>query len=134
MTSPSINRLTEELAYPLAHDGNIAELIADNEQLALFFPGDAGRYAESNDVAVILPELVKAFEGRLSPAVVTRDNEPPLRERYPFNVWPSLVFLRRGVQIGTLSKVLDWADYMEKIAALLAEDHATAQDIPTLNL
>lgn len=134
MTAPLIDRLIDDLAYPQANADNIARLIAGNEYLVLFFPGNPDRYPESNDVAVILPELIRAFEGKLKPAVVMNEDEAAVRERYPFNVWPSLVFLRSGVQVGTIGKVQDWADYIEQIAALLAEDAAPAQAIPTITL
>lgn len=134
MTAPLINRLIEDLAYPQANADNIAELISGNEYLLLFFPGNPDRYLESNDVAVILPELINAFQDKLSPAVVLIEDEETLRERYPFKLWPSLVFLRRGVQIGTIGKVQDWVDYMEQIGTLLDEDAAANQAIPSITL
>ncbi|MBQ0807011.1 MAG: hypothetical protein KBT55_03480 [Porticoccus sp.] len=134
MTAPLIKRLIEELAYPTVNANTLEPMIANNEHLVLFFPGDAKRYPETNDVAVILPELIEAYKDILSPAVVLAEDEAPLKERYQFNVWPTLVFLRRGVQLGSISKVKDWSDYIEKINTLLSEDIQPEQAIPSITL
>ncbi|TQV75968.1 hypothetical protein FKG94_15260 [Exilibacterium tricleocarpae] len=134
MISPLVRRLVEVWKYPAADTGNLPQLLADNEHLVLFFPGDPERYPEGDDVAVILPELVRAFEGRLNAAVVHSENETALRQRYPFKAWPGLVFLRRGVQLGSICKVKDWADYLEQIEALLGRETGAEQAIPSVNL
>jgi hydrogenase-1 operon protein HyaE len=134
MTTALIKRLTEELGYPEANPATLPELIAQPACLVLFFPGNPERYPESSDVAVILPELIAAFSGRLQPAVVSLAHEEQLRERYPFDRWPALVFLRSGVQIGTISKVRDWADYLEQITNLLEQQAVQADAIPVVHL
>jgi hydrogenase-1 operon protein HyaE len=137
MSSALITRLSEELHYPLVNKGNLPELLAGHEIVVLFFGGDPARYPESNDVAVILPELINAFKGRLTPAVVELDAEPALKERYPFRTWPTLVFLEHGIQKETISKVKDWADYISAIEALLNGQHGNknaSEVIPSVRL
>ncbi|MBO6757334.1 MAG: hydrogenase-1 expression HyaE [Roseibium sp.] len=88
----------------------------------VFFAGDAARLAESNDVAVILPELVKAFEGNVTAFVVDRDAERELQRRYRFNTFPSLVFLRFGEYLGVIQGVRDWSDYLTEIPEILMRE------------
>lgn len=134
MSSPLIMRLINELNYPVASVGSLPSLLADADCLVLFFHGKPERYPESNDVAVILPELIQAFNGRLQAAVVAAEDEAALKERYPFNAWPSLVFLRAGVQVGTISKVQDWCDYLEQIAQFLETPAQADNAIPTVHV
>ncbi len=119
MTAHLIEKLSTELNYPSATPDALPQLIADHPLLALFFAGDPQRYPESLDVAVVLPELVHAFDGAFQAVVVAPEHEGALREKYPFGAWPSLVFLRDGVQVATLSKMRDWADYMDQIRAVV---------------
>jgi len=88
----------------------------------VFFPGDAERLAESNDVAVILPELTRALQGQVRPFVVDRESERDLQRRYRFNRFPSLVFLREGAYLGVIQGVLDWTDYLTEISDILSRD------------
>jgi hydrogenase-1 operon protein HyaE len=134
MTYPLIERLTEDLCYPQASVENLAELIAHHEILVLFFAGNPDRFPESLDVAVILPELINSYKGRLTAATVAIGDEEKLRDKYHFNQWPSLVFLRRGVHIGTISKVKDWSEYLSQINQFLETPEASTESIPTLSI
>ena len=97
----------------------------------LFFTGDPARVRESDDVAMILPELITAFDGRFRAAVVSRESERPLQARFRFTAWPTLVFLRRGAYLGAISRVRDWNDYLDEIAGLL---EAEPCDPPPFNI
>jgi len=134
VSSPLINRLTEQLGYPIATPDSLAGLLASPECVVLFFAGNPQRYPECNDVAVILPELVNAFPGQLQPAVVSSEYEEALQQQYPFQRWPALVFLRSGVQVGAICRVHDWTAYLEQIAALIAKKVAPDSDIPIVHL
>lgn len=130
MTSPLIEQLTENYGYPQLNETNLSEVVDKNPSLVLFFAGNPDRYPESNDVAVILPELIKAFEGKFAAAVVLESDEKFVRDIYPFSFYPSLVFLRNGKKIGEINKVQDWIDYLEQIEKLLAQGELSAQSIP----
>ncbi|MGB0663215.1 MAG: hypothetical protein ACPGMR_05440 [Pontibacterium sp.] len=119
MSSPLIERLTEELQYPLLDQENFDDFIKNAPFSVLFFTEAPKRFPESNDVAVILPELVKHFS-QLTPAVISRDHEKKLQGRYNFNVWPALVFLKEGRYLATITKVQDWDVYMAEIGSILA--------------
>lgn len=129
-----IERLITEVGYPSATSDTIDDLVAANEFLVLFFTNDPTRYPESNDVAVILPELQKAFQNRFQVAVVGRDSEQALKQRFPFNQWPALVILRRGTQLDVISKVRDWAEYRSIVEPLFSADSQSDQRIPNVSL
>jgi hydrogenase-1 operon protein HyaE len=88
----------------------------------LFVAGDAERIAESNDVAVVVPELDKAFEGAVTVLVADRDSERGIQRRYRFNAFPALIFLRHGEYLGCIQRVQDWTDYLRAIPDILARE------------
>ncbi|AGK57341.1 hydrogenase-1 expression HyaE [Hyphomicrobium denitrificans 1NES1] len=122
MTTPLIEALVVRHGIPVVDEASLDGFLKANEHAVLFFPGDAERLVESNDVAVILPELCKAFGKRLAPALIAKASERQLQRRFRFNAFPSLVFMRRDGYLGVLSRVLDWSDYMIEIQAILASE------------
>ncbi len=121
MFSPLTQMLIDNHGYALVDKKSGDDFLKQNEYSVLFFPGDAERLAESDDVAVILPELMKVFGDRLMPAVVERgDAERALQLRYRFNAFPTLVFLRGAAYLGAISRVQDWQDYVREITEILS--------------
>jgi hydrogenase-1 operon protein HyaE len=126
---PLIARLVDDYGYPLLDEANLDACIATPGDTVLFCAGDPLLYPECLDVAVVLPELMRAFAGRFRAAVVSRELEAALQTRYGFTHWPSLVFLRDGGYVGTLSGILDWAVYLARIQNLLAAPTARPPSI-----
>jgi hydrogenase-1 operon protein HyaE len=118
MSSPLIDRLTDDLGYPKLDAEGFETFIQAAPFSVLFFTENAARFPESNDVAVILPELVKRFP-MLSAAVIDTAFEKTLQGRYNFTVWPTLVFLKEGRYLGAIPKVQNWDDYVREIEILL---------------
>ena len=121
MSHPLIDRLTADFGYAEISLTNHDEFVACDGMNVLFFPGDPQTVRDATDVAVILPELVAAFDGRLRPGVVTDvfGDGKELKHRYGFTEYPSLVFVRAGEYVGTITRVQDWADYLRQIDELL---------------
>jgi hydrogenase-1 operon protein HyaE len=92
---------------------------AAGEAVLLFFPGDPAQRPEVIDVAVIFNELLAAFRGRLSGAVVAAGAEKALGSVYHVDVLPSLAVVRGGATIGVIPRIRDWGEYKEKIEAFL---------------
>lgn len=113
-----IQRLIDELGYAEIGLANHDDFVAQPGLNVLFFPGDPTVAKDSTDVAVVLPELVKAFEGKLNPGVITDTwgDGKTLKRQYGFSAYPSLVFVRSGEYVGTITRIADWAEYLEKIA------------------
>ncbi|ARN81862.1 hydrogenase accessory protein [Methylocystis bryophila] len=118
--------LHERHHLPLVDEANVEAFLAPTPAApphsALFFAGDPRERPETRDLAVILPQLLQAFAGRLRGALVAADAEPALKERFCVRVLPSLVILRDAEILGVLPKVYDWADYVARIEAMLHPD------------
>jgi hydrogenase-1 operon protein HyaE len=119
MPHPLLHRLTATLGYPLLDAVGFDAFVQAQPYGLLFFSEDPARFAESLDVAAILPELARAFP-QLAPALVGRELEKPLQRRYGFSLWPTLVFLREGRYLGSLSRMRNWDDYCARIPQILA--------------
>lgn len=120
MTSPLIERLSQEYAFPTIHLTDLDGFAADPVAGVLFLTGDPVQYPEALDVAVVLPELIKAFAGNLRPAVVAREDEKKFQLKYGFRRWPALVFVRAGGYLGVITGIQNWADYLRAVPDLLA--------------
>ncbi len=122
MPSPLIKNMIEQYAYPVVDADTLDDFVNAQEESVLFFTENPTRFPESDDVCMILPELVKEYGGRFQPAVVELASQRKLQGRYGFNEWPTLVFLRRGQFLGFISRVQDWNVYIQKINDLLTSE------------
>jgi len=112
MTQTLIERLTQELNYPEVTLDNHDAFIETPGLNVLFFPGNPETVKDATDVAVVLPELIAAFAPQLKRKLTG--------ESLFFTHFPSLVFVRDGDYVGTISRIQDWADYLTKINVLLS--------------
>ena len=85
----------------------------------LLFAGDPLRWPEAHDVAVVLPELIEAFQGRLKGAVIAPEAELALAPRFNVQVFPSLALWRNGKLLDVIPKIKDWSVYIARITGLL---------------
>lgn len=85
----------------------------------LLSAGDPARLMEAIDVAVVLPELIDAFQGRLRGAVIARRAESELGQRFGVRVQPTLIFIAKGETLGLIGKIQDWSVYVDRIAKLI---------------
>jgi len=115
MPSTLILNMIEQYNYPVLNNDTIDEFIQSQHECILFFTENPARFPESNDVAMILPELVKEYGGRFNAAVIDEKSQRNLQARYAFKEWPTLVFLRNGQYLGAISRVQDWNDYILQI-------------------
>ncbi len=122
MSSPLIEALVSRHGFAVVDEDSLDAFLAANEHSLLFFPGDAERLVETNDVAVILPEILKVYGKKLTPALVAKTSERQLQRRFRFNAFPSVVFMRGNGYLGVLSRVLDWSEYLAEVPAMLARD------------
>ena len=118
MSHPLIQRLHDELGYPEVTLESHEEFIGQPGITVLFFAGDPKSFRESTDVAVVLPELIDAFQGFLKPGVITAGAERELQRPYGFPTWPALVFLRDGGYLGAIAGIQNWSEYLQQIDEL----------------
>jgi hydrogenase-1 operon protein HyaE len=133
MSHPLIARLLDDFGYAEVGAGNHEQFIRQPGMNVLFFPGDPLTVRDATDVAVILPELVSAFDDRLRPGVVTDTfgAGKELKRHYGFSAYPSLVFVRDGEYVGTITRVQDWSEYLQQIGQLMV---APARRLPGVGI
>ncbi len=119
--APLVDRLVDELNYPLLDLSTINDFLSQHEHSVLFFCEDTKRFPETNDVAVVLPELISVFPS-LAPAVISRQDEKKLQSLYGFRSWPALVFMRGDQYLDAITGIQDWTDYLERIKAILTSE------------
>ncbi len=120
---PRDRQLLERLAVRgvgrLEGEQDLAAFLAAPGEALLFFPERVAQVPESWDVAVILPEVLKALPG-LGARVLPPAAGKPLQARFGFRRWPAVVMLRDGQYVGAVEGMLDWAPFQQALADLRA--------------
>ena len=115
MEYPVLTALAARADLPLVDETNIDAFLApaagECPHALLFFSGAAAPRPETSDVAAVLPEILRAFAGRLRGAIVAPEAEAVLKGRFQVFVTPSLCVTRGMEPVAVLPKILDWAVY-----------------------
>jgi hydrogenase-1 operon protein HyaE len=85
----------------------------------LLFLEDPARSKEVLDLAVIAPELARAFPGRFAVGVLLPDAAREISVRYGFRRWPAIVVLADGKYVGAIDGLRNWDEYLVEMASLL---------------
>lgn len=117
---PLFQRLFGQLGYVELDADAVDAFAAGTGESLLFFAEDPARVRETLDLAVILPEIEKAFAGRFRVGVLLPGAAHAVARRYGFRRWPALVMLRGGEYVGTIDGIQDWDVYTARVAELLA--------------
>jgi len=117
---PLVTRLVRQFGATRLDDCTFESAIVAPGDTVLFFTEDPQRYKETLDVAVILPEIAQEFPQRLRIGVLPPALSVAKAPIYGVRKWPALVFLRDGGWLGNIEGLLDWADYLATVSALLA--------------
>ncbi|WP_434623166.1 hydrogenase [Azospirillum sp. B2RO_4] len=117
---PLVDLLTDVHGYlRLDHADDQPWLGHPTKDWVVFLPGHGKGNAETADVAVILPELVRALQPRLTPAVAGEAAERAILALTGMMSLPALVFLRGDRLLGSIPRVRDWDDYLQRIGEIL---------------
>lgn len=116
--SALLERLSGETHLPILGRDGLADFVARNEFSALCFFNDPKVYPENFDLAVILPEILKAFP-QLSAAAVAPAEAAGLARDYGVAVFPALVLLRAGQPQDVVARIQSWSEYRDRIQRLL---------------
>ncbi|ABQ34192.1 MAG: hydrogenase accessory protein [Bradyrhizobium sp.] len=100
-------------------DAFLADVDSAGAVAVLLSAGDPARFPEALDVAIVLPELITAFQGRLRGALIAREAEAELGARFGVRVQPSLILCRGTEPIGLIAKIQDWSVYVDRISRLI---------------
>jgi hydrogenase-1 operon protein HyaE len=99
--------------------GDVDAFIAEGI-CVLFFTGDPSRHREIDDVAAILPELIRASGHLMKIGVIDPDRDRASAVRFAVTIRPTLVFLHNGRVLGAVARMRDWAFYQAEIATIFA--------------
>lgn len=124
---PLVARLVDELGFPYL-DATGEAAVATGDTL-LFLPAHGKAHLETPDIAVVLPELVEALGAQaplLGGAVAGPAAEKRMREELGGIALPAIVVLRDGRPIGSLSRMRDWDEFLERLSAVLSAASAPA--------
>jgi hydrogenase-1 operon protein HyaE len=88
----------------------------------LVFIEDPGRFKETLDLAVIVPELCRAFPGRFKVGVLLPEAAREIAVRYGFRRWPAFVMLADGKYVGAVDGLRNWDEYLTEVARLIASE------------
>ncbi len=116
---PLFRRLMDSGICPSLSAGEFEAFAAQPGNTLIFFSEEPAKYREVLDLAVILPELSKAFAGRFRSCVLLPEPARVLQHRFGFNKWPALVMLRDGEYVGAVAGLRDWSTYVKEIGRLL---------------
>ena len=128
-TSPLIVRLVDSFGATWVDAQTIDAWAREGGDRVLLFAGDPVRFPEGLDVAVVLPELQRSFPGRFAIGVVQRHQEEALARRYGSQRWPTLLFLRDGDYVTTLSGMHDWEVFVQRFEQALTSPKSRAPTI-----
>ena len=126
---PLLQRLVDRHGAVLVTPDTLDAWCARAGEHALFFNGDPVRFPEVLDVAVVLPELRDAADARFDIGVVPREHEDAIARRFGVQRWPSLVFVREGGYLATVSGMHDWTDYVAEVRAAIEREVTRAPTV-----
>jgi hydrogenase-1 operon protein HyaE len=109
-------------------------LSAQQGDQVLLFAGDAVRFPEAMDVAVVLPELQKVCAKAALPfgmAVAVPECAEALARKFGSQRWPTLMFFRDGQYVTTVCGMHDWSDY---VTLMLQALKAPVSRAPTIGI
>ncbi|MFO1317935.1 MAG: hydrogenase [Burkholderiales bacterium] len=116
---PLIARLFDKHGFAAVTADDPDGWLARPGRTLVVFLEDPVRYRETLDVAVVVPELVRAFAGRFAVGVALPAEARRLAVNYGFRRWPALVMLADGQYVGAVDGLRNWDAYLDEIAALL---------------
>lgn len=117
---PLVMRLARNFDAAWVDETTVASWTAGGGDRVVLLGGDPVRFPEGQDVAAVLPELMKSFPGRFQIAVVPREKEDAVARRYGSQRWPTLLFFRDGQYVTAIAGMQDWDVYLSSVAAALA--------------
>lgn len=129
LASPLVARLASDFGAAWVDETTVADWCSGKGNRVVLLAGDPVRFPEGQDVAAVLPELMKSFPGRFTVAVVARDSEDAVARRYGSQRWPTLLFFRDGQYVTAIAGMQDWDVYLQGVAAALTMPTSRAPTI-----
>lgn len=124
-----MRRLVETFGASWVDEHNLAAWAAAGGDRVLLLAGHPVRFPEGQDVAAVLPELQRSFAGRFCIGVAPEDEEDRIGRRYGAQRRPTLLFLRDGGYVATVTGMHDWDVFLQRVEEALASPVTRAPTI-----
>ena len=126
LAGPAVHPLVEQLftrhGFVHVNADSLEAFAAAPGHALLVFTEDPIRFKETLDLAVIAPEVARAFAGAFRTGVLLPADARKAATRYGFARWPALVLLKDGHYVGAIDGLRNWEDYVEEMQRLLAAE------------
>lgn len=116
---PLIAQLFAKHGYAELDAAGVDALSRRPGRVLLLFTEEPIRVRETLDLAVIVPEIVRAFPGRFAVGVLLPEAARTVQPRYGFRRWPAIVMLKDGSYVGAIDGLRNWDEYLAEVARLL---------------
>ena len=116
---PLLEQLVSRHGFAELEPESFDEWIAGSGHALLVFVEDPAKLKETLDIAVIAPQLLRAFPSTFRPAVLMPASARALAVRFGFRRWPALVVLRDGGYVGAIDGLRNWDEYIAELTRFL---------------
>lgn len=116
---PLLQQMLAEMSCTLLDESSFDDWASRDGRALVFFSEDPLQYRETLDLAVVVPQLARAFAGRFRTGLLLAGPARRLAPRYGFRRWPALVMLDAGRHVGAIDGVRDWSEYRRLLQDLL---------------
>lgn len=117
-----IETLASHPASEVVRRSTLGDFLARNPRALLFFTGDVTQVPEGLDVAIVVRELLRQYDGRLALGLVDRRDETAVMARTGVVVLPALAFVADGATVDVVARMRDWGAYAQAAERLFAKD------------
>lgn len=126
---PLLEQLVSRHGFTAVDVESINDFVAAPGHALLVFTEDPVRFRETLDLAVIAPEIARAFPGRFRAGVLYPSDARKVAQRFGFARWPALVVLRDGAYVGAVDGLRTWDEYLEEARRLLTAEPTRAPSV-----
>ena len=119
---PLLEQLVSRHGFTAVDADSIDDFTHAAGHAMLVFTEDPVRYKETLDLAVIAPEVARAFAGQFRVGVLYPDAARKVAPRFGFARWPALVMLRDGAYVGAIDGLRNWDEYLNETQQLLTAE------------
>jgi hydrogenase-1 operon protein HyaE len=118
--SDLIEQLAQHPASEVVRRTTLADFLARRPRALLFFTGDLTQLREGRDVAIVVRELLRQYDGRLALGLVDRRDETAVMAKTGVVVLPAVAFVADGRTVDVVARMRDWGAYAQAAERLFA--------------
>ena len=118
--SDLITQLVEHPASEVIRKAGLKDFLERRPRALLFFTGDITQNPEGRDVAIVVRELLRQYDGRLALGLVDRRDETSVMAKTGVVVLPAVAFVADGRTVDVVARMRDWSAFAQAAERLFA--------------